>query len=139
MVVCFKYVVFAVTNIARIRRTISCYCMLGSEDLHPSHHTFKLQMELYKDRNHTFTIIQMYIIIFEEVGIEIAMCCNIQQSTMTFHTRYDTMTSTVIQFCRQNGKCYLFSTAVICMLLYLLLTRRQRCDIRFKTIQEGRR
>ena len=146
MVVCFKYGVFAVTNIARIRRTISCYCARKRRSLHPSTSHSNCKWSCTKDRNHTFTfiiIIQMYINHIrggQEVGIEIAMCSNIQQSTMTFHTRYDTMTSTYQVVDRMVSVVYsLPSSLLIPKFLYLLLIRRQHDTIRFKTIKEGRR
>ena len=146
MVVCFNYGVFTVTNIARIRRTISCYCARKRRSS-PINITFKLQMELLYQRQKYIYIHYNDIeyrcstsTIFEEVGIEIAMCCNIQQSTMTFHTRYDTMTSTYQVVDRMVSVVYsLPSSLLICILLYLLLIRRQHDTIRFKTIKEGRR
>ena len=137
MVVCFKYGVFVVTNIARIRRTISCYCARKRRSS-PINITFKLQMELYQ--RFIIIIYRCTSTIFEEVGIEIAMCCNIQQSTMTFHTKYDTMISTYQVVDRMVSVVYsLPSSLLIRKFLYLLLIRRQHDTIRFKTIKEGRR
>ena len=106
--------------------------VLGSEDLHPSTSHSNCKWSCTKDRNHTFTFIIIIIIyrctstIFEEVGIEIAMCCNIQQSTMdvSYEIWYDDI---YILGCQQNGKCCLFS-AVITTYSYIavstLLIRR---------------
>ena len=137
MVVCFKYGVFAVTNIARIRRTISCYCARKRRSLHPSTSHSNCKWSCTKDRNHTFT---MYIK-YSRRQVQKLQCVVIfNNQPWTFHTRYDTMTSTYQVVDRMVSVIYsLPSSLLIRILLYLLLIRRQHDTIRFKTIKEGRR
>ena len=125
MVVCFKYGVFAVTNIARIRRTISCYCARKRRSS-PINITFKLQMELYQRQKSYIYIYYNHIDAHQPYSrrqVQKLQCAVIfNNQPWTFHTRYDMMTSTyqVVDRRMVSVVYSLPSSLLIRILLYLL-------------------